>query len=119
MCVASASSSSESESAPCHRGADTQWRARLDELVEARRQLDEELAILHQELGMDASPVTDDLHRTFPCRRDPARGTTTDVSVVRLPTSRTAVHQRHRTWAGARQQPTCQRGREHQWQHRR
>jgi hypothetical protein len=28
----------------------------LDELVETRCQLDEELALLHQELGMDAEP---------------------------------------------------------------
>jgi hypothetical protein len=30
---------------------DAQRRARLDELAEARRQLDEELANLHRELG--------------------------------------------------------------------
>jgi hypothetical protein len=51
VCVAPASSSSESEHAPRHRGADAQRRARLDELAEARRQLDEELVLLHQELG--------------------------------------------------------------------
>jgi hypothetical protein len=56
VCVAPASSSSESEPAPRHRGADDQQRARLDELAEARRQLDEELALLHQELGVDAEP---------------------------------------------------------------
>jgi hypothetical protein len=39
-----------------HRGADAQRRARLDELTEARCQLDEELALLHQELGVDAEP---------------------------------------------------------------
>jgi hypothetical protein len=54
--VASASSSSEPESAPRHRTADAQRRARLDELADARRQLDEELILLHQELGMDAEP---------------------------------------------------------------
>jgi hypothetical protein len=48
VCVATASSSSESEPAPRHRGADAQRRARLDELTEARRQLDEEQALLHQ-----------------------------------------------------------------------
>jgi hypothetical protein len=42
VCVATASSRSESEPAPHHRGADAQRRARLDELAEARRQLDEE-----------------------------------------------------------------------------
>jgi hypothetical protein len=56
ICVASASSSSEPEPAPCHRAANTQRRERLNELTEARRQLDEELAILHQELGMDPEP---------------------------------------------------------------
>jgi hypothetical protein len=35
--VASALSSSEPEPAPCHRTTDTQWRAWLDELAEARR----------------------------------------------------------------------------------
>jgi hypothetical protein len=54
VCVAPASSNFESEQAPHHRGADDQQRARLDELAEARRQLDEELALLHQELGADA-----------------------------------------------------------------
>jgi hypothetical protein len=29
---------------------------RLDQLAEARRQFDEELALLHQELGMDVEP---------------------------------------------------------------
>jgi hypothetical protein len=54
--VATASSSSKSEPAPRHHGADDQRRARLDELAEARRQLDEELALLHRELGMEAEP---------------------------------------------------------------
>jgi hypothetical protein len=56
VCVATASSSSESELAPRHRGANDQPRARLDELTEARRQLDEELALLHRELGVEAEP---------------------------------------------------------------
>jgi hypothetical protein len=56
VCVATASSSFESEPALCHRGADDQRHARLDELAEARRQLDEEQALLQQELGMDAEP---------------------------------------------------------------
>jgi hypothetical protein len=56
VCGASASSSSESEPAPCHGTANARRRARLDELAEVRRQLDEELALLHQELGMDAEP---------------------------------------------------------------
>jgi hypothetical protein len=45
--MASSSSSSESEPAPRHRGADAQRRVRLDELVEVRCQLNEELALLH------------------------------------------------------------------------
>jgi hypothetical protein len=46
--VASTSSNSEPEPALCHCTVDAQRWARLDELVEARRQLDEELALLHQ-----------------------------------------------------------------------
>jgi hypothetical protein len=56
VCVASASSSSDLESSSRHRATDTQRRARLDELAEARHQLNEELAILHQELGQDLEP---------------------------------------------------------------
>jgi hypothetical protein len=56
VCVAPASSSSELEPAPRHRGADAQRRTRLGELTEARRQLDGELDLLHQELGVDAEP---------------------------------------------------------------
>jgi hypothetical protein len=56
ICVATASSSSESEPTPCHRGADDQRRARLDELAEARRWLYEERALLHRELSLDAEP---------------------------------------------------------------
>jgi hypothetical protein len=52
--VATASSSSSSEPASRHRGTDDQRRARLNELAEARSQLDEEQALLHQELSMDA-----------------------------------------------------------------
>jgi hypothetical protein len=54
--VATALSSSELESAPRHHSVDDQRCARLDELTEARRQLDEELSLLHQELSMEAGP---------------------------------------------------------------
>jgi hypothetical protein len=54
--MASSSSNSEPEPAPRHRVADDQRRARLDEPAEARRQLDEELALLRQELGADTEP---------------------------------------------------------------
>jgi hypothetical protein len=40
VCMASVSSSSEPEPAPRHHNADAQRRARLDELAEARCQLD-------------------------------------------------------------------------------
>jgi hypothetical protein len=56
ICMASASSSSDPESAPCRRTSDAQRRARLDELAEAKCQVDEELSILHKELGMDLEP---------------------------------------------------------------
>jgi hypothetical protein len=115
VCVASSSSSSEPEPAPRHRGTDAQRRARLDELADARRQFDEELALLHQELGVDVElcgqqpaqgvpvqeqpergTVTDAPHRTFLCRGSPARGTATGASAVRLSISRTVVHLRRR-----------------------
>jgi hypothetical protein len=55
--MASASSSSnEAELAPHHRATNTQGRACLDELAEARCQLDEELANLYRELGEDGGP---------------------------------------------------------------
>jgi hypothetical protein len=38
------------------RATDNQRRARLDELAEARRQFDEDLTLLHQELGIEAGP---------------------------------------------------------------
>jgi hypothetical protein len=56
VCVATASSSFESEPAPRHRGADDQRCVRLDELAEERRQLDEELTLLHRELDVEAEP---------------------------------------------------------------
>jgi hypothetical protein len=56
VCVTTASSSSESEPAPRHRDADDQRRARLDELAEARRQLDDELSRLHREHCVEAEP---------------------------------------------------------------
>jgi hypothetical protein len=56
VCVTSSSSSSEPEPAPRHRSADAQRHAWLDELAETRRQLDEELALLCQELSVDAEP---------------------------------------------------------------
>jgi hypothetical protein len=56
VCMATTSSSSESEPAPRHRGADDQRCAQLDELAEARCLLDEELALLHRELGVETKP---------------------------------------------------------------
>jgi hypothetical protein len=56
VCVASALSSSDPEPAPRHRATEAQRWARLDKLAEAKRQLDEELAILHHELRLDPEP---------------------------------------------------------------
>jgi hypothetical protein len=72
--VASASSSSEPEPAPCHRAADAQRQARLDELADARCQLDEELALLHQELGMDAEPHDRRPAQDIPVQEEPREG---------------------------------------------
>jgi hypothetical protein len=111
ICVASASSSSEPKPAPRHRGANAQRRARLDELVEGRRQLDEELDLLHQELGMDAGrSCAGGAPRG---ERRPARAPFGCRSAARLRTYAAG------TQTGAREQPTRQRGREHQRQHRR
>jgi hypothetical protein len=96
VCVASTSRSSESELAPRHHAADAQRRVRLDELAEARLQLDEELALLHQELAWMPSLATGGLHNTSPCRRSTMRGVETGVSAVWLVISRTAAHQRRR-----------------------
>jgi hypothetical protein len=54
--VSVVSASSGSTDLEQHRVIDAQRRARLDELAEARRQLDEELANLHRELGEDHEP---------------------------------------------------------------
>jgi hypothetical protein len=74
VCVASASSSSEPEPAPRHRAADAQRRAQLDELAEARRQLDEDMALLHQELGMDAEPRDRQPAQDIPVQEGPRVG---------------------------------------------
>jgi hypothetical protein len=72
--VASSSSSSEPEPAPRHHGTDDQQRARLDELAEARRQLDEELALLRQELGVDAEPRNRQPAQDVPVQGEPREG---------------------------------------------
>jgi hypothetical protein len=115
VCVATASSSSESEPAPRHHGTDAQRRARLDELAETRRQLDEEQALLHQELGMDAEPCELQLAQGVP-----VQGQAREEKGDRLPTRtssgcRPATRPRTyatRTRARARQQSTRQWRRE-------
>jgi hypothetical protein len=72
--VASASSSFEPEPASRHRAADAQRRAHLDELTEARRQLDEDMALLHQELGMDAEPRDRQPAQDIPVQEGPREG---------------------------------------------
>jgi hypothetical protein len=74
VCVASASRSSEPEPAPHHRAANAQRQARLDELAEARRQLDKEMALLHQELGMDAEPRDRRPTQDIPVQEEPREG---------------------------------------------
>jgi hypothetical protein len=53
--------------------------------MEARRQLDEELALLHQELGMDVEPRDRRPAQDFPCMRSPVKGMASGASAVRLP----------------------------------
>jgi hypothetical protein len=122
VCVATASSSSESEPAPRHRGTDDQRRARLDELTEARRQLDEELALLRRELGVEAEPRerqpaqgvlvqgqahegNDDrrLVQDVPVLGEPRGRTATGASADRLQSSRVVAHLRR---PHARRSPT-------------
>jgi hypothetical protein len=69
--MASTSSSSEPEPASRHRAVDAQRRARINELAEAKRQLDEELALLHQELGMDPEPRDRRLAQDIPVQEEP------------------------------------------------
>jgi hypothetical protein len=73
VCVDTTSSSSESELAPHHRGADDQRRAWLDELAEARCQLDE-VDLLHQELGMEAGPHDRRPVQDVPMQGEPHKG---------------------------------------------
>jgi hypothetical protein len=103
VCVATASSSFESEPAPHHHGADNQRRARLNKLAEARRQLDEELDLLHQELGMGVGHAIDARHKTSLCWANPTRGTETGESTDRARISRAAARLRRRH---ARRSPT-------------
>jgi hypothetical protein len=72
--MASASSSSEPEPASCHRAADAQRRARLDKLADSKRQLDEELTLLHQELGMDPEPCDQRPAQDIPVQEQPREG---------------------------------------------
>jgi hypothetical protein len=91
VCVASASSSSDLEPSPCHCATNAQRSARLDELAEARCQLDEGLANLHRELREDPDLATGSPRRCQPhswsrCRRNAVRETACGRSVV-LPLS--------------------------------
>jgi hypothetical protein len=60
--------------APRHRAADTQRQAWLDELAEARRQLDKEMSLLHQELCMDAEPCDRRPAKDIPVQEEPRDG---------------------------------------------
>jgi hypothetical protein len=81
VCVAPASSSSESEHAPHHRGANAQRQARLDELAEARRKLDDELVLFHQELDTDAEPRDRQPAQSVPVQGNGDRRLAWDVPV--------------------------------------
>jgi hypothetical protein len=59
---------------PRHRTADAQRRGRLDELAEAMRQLNEELALLHQDLGMDPEPRDRRPAQDIPVQEEPREG---------------------------------------------
>jgi hypothetical protein len=73
-CVASASSSSEPKPEPRHRGTDAQQQVRLDKLAEARHQLDEELALLRQELGVEAEHRDRQPVQDVPVQEQPREG---------------------------------------------
>jgi hypothetical protein len=60
--------------APRHRAADAQRQAWLDELAEARRQLDKEMSLLHQELCMDAEPCDRRPAKHIPVQEEPRDG---------------------------------------------
>jgi hypothetical protein len=72
--VATVSNSSESEPAPRHRSADDQWHAWLDELAELRRQLDVELDLLHQGLGIEVGPRDQCPTQDVPVQGEPQKG---------------------------------------------
>jgi hypothetical protein len=74
VCVASASRSSDPESAPRHCATNSQRRARLDKLAEAKHQLDEEMAILHWELGQDLEPRDRQPTQMVPVQEQPCEG---------------------------------------------
>jgi hypothetical protein len=99
VCVATASSSSKSEPAPRHRGADDQWCVRLDELAEARCQLDEELALQHQELGVEAGPRERQL-----AQGAPVQGQAHDGNGDRRPTQDVPVQGEPRVGNGDRRE---------------
>jgi hypothetical protein len=113
--MASASSSSEPEMV---RAADAQRRARLDELAEARRHLDKELALLHKELGMDAEPRDRRPAQDIPVQEEPREGNGDQRErrpAAEQPRPRTNATD---AWADTRQQPTHQRGSERRRQRR-
>jgi hypothetical protein len=83
--------------------------ARLDELAEARRRLDDELVLLHQGLGIGAEPRDRQPAQSVPVQgtangasrgtsmfwASPATRTATGENADRLQASRMAVHQHH------------------------
>jgi hypothetical protein len=90
VCVASASISSELEPAPrimpptpnCEHGSTSLWR---------QAPLDEELALLHKELGMDPEP-----RDRQPTQGNPTRGTASGAITAWLSSSHGLAHQHRR-----------------------
>jgi hypothetical protein len=108
VCVASSSSSSKPEPAPCHRGTDDQRRARLDELAEARRSLTRSWPFYAKSSAWMPSLAINNPRRTFLCRGSPARGMVTGASAA-LP----------RTYAAGARDRARQESTRQQWRERR
>jgi hypothetical protein len=82
ICMASGSSSStDAESAPRHRATDAQRRARLDEIAEAKRQLDEELATSTKSSGRTGRVTRKLTCGNYRCRSNTAKETASGRSV--------------------------------------
>jgi hypothetical protein len=80
---------------PRRCATDAQRQARLNELAEAKRQLNKELAILHQELGSDPEHRDRQPAQEIP-RSSPVRGTASGGSTAEPLNSPEPEHRRRR-----------------------